>query len=101
FFLLKDISTIAFALTMGLAGGWPLLLLSGVSGLTKLAAMRHFRWARLSPAARQRRESTLAPATANQTSQDAPAFPAPTAYRCLLVRSSEMRLEPKRLTARS
>ena len=47
FFFLKDISTIAFALTMGVAEGWPLLLMSGVSALTKLATLWHFRWARL------------------------------------------------------
>jgi uncharacterized protein with PQ loop repeat len=80
FFFLKDASTIAFALAMGLAGGWPLLLLSSVSGLTKLAAMWHFRWARLSPVARERRESRLAPASAIQgTSEETPAFPTPTA----------------------
>ena len=47
FFFLKDISTIAFALTMGVAEGWPLLLMSSVSALTKLATLWHFRWARL------------------------------------------------------
>src|SRR6185369_7123272 len=61
FFFLKDASTIAFALAMGLASGWPILLLSSVSGITKLATMWHFRWARLSPTAQQRREA-LAPA---------------------------------------
>ena len=59
FFLLKDLSTIAFALAMGLASGWPLLLLSSVSGITKLATMWHFRCARLSPAAEQRRNALL------------------------------------------
>lgn len=47
FFLLKDISTLAFALTMGIAAGWPLLLLSAVSAITKLVTIWHFRWARL------------------------------------------------------
>ena len=55
FFLLKDISTIAFALAMGILNGWPLLLLSSVSAVTKLTAMWHFRWVRLSWLARQRR----------------------------------------------
>ena len=34
FFFLKDISTIAFALTMGVAEGWPLLLMSSVSAIS-------------------------------------------------------------------
>lgn len=53
-FFLKDVSTIAFALVMGLASGWPLLLLSNVSAVTKLATMWHFRWVRLSPLAQSR-----------------------------------------------
>ena len=56
-FLLKDASTMAFALAMGLRSGWPVLLLSSVSAITKLATMWHFRWARLSPTAQERRES--------------------------------------------
>jgi hypothetical protein len=32
----KDLSTIAFSLTMGVTAGWPVLLLSGVSALAKL-----------------------------------------------------------------
>jgi hypothetical protein len=55
FFLLKDISTVVFALAMGLRAGWPLLLLSSVSGLTKIGTLWQFRWARLSPLAAQRR----------------------------------------------
>jgi len=55
FFLLKDISTIIFALAMGLHTGWPLMLLSSVSGLTKLGTLWQFRWARMSPLAEQRR----------------------------------------------
>jgi len=51
FFLAKDLSTIAFALSMGTQSGWPLLLLSAVSGVTKLITMWHFRWVRLSPLA--------------------------------------------------
>ncbi|HEY3146821.1 MAG TPA: hypothetical protein VGJ75_10740, partial [Dongiaceae bacterium] len=51
FFFLKDVSTIAFALALGFASGWPLLLLSSVSAMTKLATMWHFRWVRLSPLA--------------------------------------------------
>jgi hypothetical protein len=59
FFFIKDASTIAFAMAMGLASGWPLLLLSSVSGITKLATMWHFRWARLSPLAQQRRKALV------------------------------------------
>jgi uncharacterized protein with PQ loop repeat len=57
FFLLKDISTLVFALTMGIAAGWPLLLLSTVSAITKLITIWHFRWVRLSPIARERRNT--------------------------------------------
>ncbi len=59
FFFWKDISTIAFALSMGTSTGWPLMLLSTVSALTKLVTLWHFRWVRLSPIASQRRETTL------------------------------------------
>lgn len=58
FFLWKDISTIAFALSMGIKAGWPLMLLASVSAATKVVTLWHFRWVRLSPSARQRREST-------------------------------------------
>ena len=56
FFLIKDISTVIFAISMGLRFGWPVLLLCTVSGITKVITLWHFRWARLSPVARQRRE---------------------------------------------
>ena len=62
FFLLKDISTIAFALTMGFSAGWPLLLLSTVSAITKIITIWHFRWVRLSPLANQRRDVSAKPA---------------------------------------
>lgn len=50
YILLMDISTIAFALSMGIAHGWPLLLLATVSGITKLVIMYLFRWVRLNEA---------------------------------------------------
>ena len=56
-FFLKDISTIAFALAMEMAAGWPLLLLSSVSAATKLITIWHFRWVRSSPLAEQRRHA--------------------------------------------
>lgn len=59
FFFWKDVSTIAFALTMGTSTGWPLILLSSVSATTKLVTLWHFRWVRLSPVASQRRDTTL------------------------------------------
>ena len=59
FFFWKDISTIAFAYTMGTTTGWPLMLLSTVSAATKLVTLWHFRWVRLSPVALQRRETTV------------------------------------------
>ncbi|RUO55934.1 hypothetical protein [Pseudidiomarina homiensis] len=55
FILLMDVSTIAFALTMGFADGWPLLVLAITSAITKLVIMYLFRWVRKSPLAKQRR----------------------------------------------
>lgn len=55
FILMMDISTIAFALSMGLKMGWPLLFLAIVSGITKLAIMYLFRWVRISDIAKNRR----------------------------------------------
>jgi len=54
FILLMDISTIAFALSMGFSQGWPLIFLATVSGITKLIIMYLFRWARISPTAKIR-----------------------------------------------
>ncbi|WP_417683115.1 hypothetical protein [Pseudidiomarina aquimaris] len=58
FILLMDVSTIAFALTMGFADGWPLLVLATTSAITKLVIMYLFRWVRTSPLAQQRRVET-------------------------------------------
>ncbi|PKH87937.1 hypothetical protein [Colwellia sp. Bg11-28] len=54
FILMMDISTIAFAMTMGLAQGWPLIVLATVSAITKLIIMYLFHWARVSPVAKNR-----------------------------------------------
>jgi hypothetical protein len=54
FILMMDISTIAFAMTMGFAQSWPLIALATVSAVTKLIVMYLFRWARLSPLAKVR-----------------------------------------------
>ena len=55
FIFMMDISTIAFAITMGVSEGWPLMLLAVVSGITKIIIMFLFRWVRLSPIALNRR----------------------------------------------
>jgi len=59
FILMMDISTIAFALSMGLNNGWPLLALALVSGATKLIIMYLFRWVKLSEVAKQRRNECV------------------------------------------
>ena len=43
----KDLSTVAFALTMPLDQGWPLMTVGFVGVATKSVLMWHFRWARL------------------------------------------------------
>ena len=55
FILMMDISTIAFAISMGISVGWPLMFLAVVSGITKIIIMLLFRWVRLSPIAENRR----------------------------------------------
>jgi len=44
YILLMDISTIAFALTMPLTKGWPLMVLAFTSAITKLVMMYLFYW---------------------------------------------------------
>lgn len=56
FILMMDISTIAFAVSMGVEKGWPLMLLAVTSGITKLIIMFLFRWVRTSAIAEKRRE---------------------------------------------
>jgi len=53
--LLKDASTVAFALTIPGGRGWPLLAVGGVGLVTKTVLVWHFRWVRLSPLAAARR----------------------------------------------
>lgn len=55
FILMMDISTIAFAISIGLHQSWPLLLLAITSATTKLILMYLFRWVRVSEQAAQRR----------------------------------------------
>lgn len=43
-FLLKDLSLIVFAGTMGWQVGWPVLLLSSVGIAVQMATLWHFRW---------------------------------------------------------
>lgn len=54
-FLMKDLSTLAFASAMGWQDGWPLWVLSSASAVTKVVTLWHFRWVRLSPEAAGRR----------------------------------------------
>ncbi len=58
FILMMDFSTIAFAITMGLSQGWPLMVLATISGITKFIIMYLFRWSRISPTAKIRRENS-------------------------------------------
>jgi len=53
--LMMDISTIAFALTMGFSQAWPLILLATVSAITKLIIMYLFHWVGSSAKAKKRR----------------------------------------------
>ncbi|REL36058.1 hypothetical protein DXX92_12425 [Thalassotalea euphylliae] len=55
FILMMDISTIAFALSMGFKQGWPLLLLAITSAVTKVIIMFLFKWVKTSPTAEKRR----------------------------------------------
>ena len=59
FIFMMDLSTIVFAFSMGIAKGWPLLMLAVTSGVTKLIIMYLFRWVETSPLAAQRRHATL------------------------------------------
>ncbi len=59
--LLKDVSTLMLGVAMGFKTGWPLLLTNGACALTKLGIIWHFRWARLSAVAQQRRGSMEVP----------------------------------------
>lgn len=54
FIFMMDISTIAFALSMGIKTGWPLMVLAITSAITKIIIMYLFKWVRVSPVAMQR-----------------------------------------------
>ena len=60
FIFVMDISTIVFALSIGIDGGWPLLVLAITSGITKLIIMYLFRWVETSPNAAKQRAKGLA-----------------------------------------
>jgi hypothetical protein len=64
FFLTMDASGILFGLAMGVASGWPLILLSAASGIPKIIIMWLFRWERVSPLASDRRSTSRDPAPA-------------------------------------
>lgn len=57
FILMMDVSTIAFAISMGLDNGWPLMVLAITSGVTKLIIIYLFSWTKLSTVASRRRET--------------------------------------------
>ncbi len=54
FIALKDVSTIAFALTMNISSSWPLIFLATTSGITKLVIMYLFHWVKVSEVAKSR-----------------------------------------------
>ncbi len=58
FILMMDISTIAFALSMGLKEGWPLMVLAITSAITKIIIMYLFKWVATSALALERRNVT-------------------------------------------
>lgn len=60
FIFMMDISTIAFALSIGLSIGWPLLVLAITSGITKVIIMFLFKWVKISPTAQKRRNIVVA-----------------------------------------
>ena len=60
FILMMDISTIGFASSMGLALGWPLIVLAITSGITKVTIIYLFKWVRTSPTAKKRRNTIAA-----------------------------------------
>lgn len=60
FILMMDISTIAFAISMGIHLGWPLLVLAITSGITKVIIMFLFKWVRTSSTAKKRRNMITA-----------------------------------------
>lgn len=56
--LVTALCTVGFGAVMGLRDGWPLMVLASVSATLKVITLWHFRWARLSPLAQTRRETT-------------------------------------------
>lgn len=56
FIFMMDISTIAFALSMGIENGWPLMVLAITSGITKIIIIYLFKWVKFSPVAIERRK---------------------------------------------
>jgi hypothetical protein len=60
---LKDLSTIAFSLTMAIKDSWPLILLACVSGITKLVIIYLFYWVKVSEVAKNRSQHRQTEAT--------------------------------------
>jgi len=57
--LLKDFSTLLFAIAMGALEHWPLMFLATVSAITKLIIMYLFYWVRTSDSAHRKRQEKL------------------------------------------
>ncbi len=64
FILAMDLSTLAFALAIGIRSAWALALVATVSALTKLSVLWLFRWVKTSPAASARRATAATAAMA-------------------------------------
>lgn len=63
FILMMDLSTLAFALAIGIGTAWPVALVSLVSLWTKLYVLWLFRWTRVSPKAQAKRLAAARPST--------------------------------------
>ena len=51
--LMKDISGMVFGIAMSLRDGWPIILLNGVSAVTKGIVLWHFRWVKINSIVKQ------------------------------------------------
>ncbi|MCW8090194.1 hypothetical protein [Alteromonas sp. ASW11-130] len=58
YILLMDFSSVAFALSLGVKNGWPLLFLATISGVTKIIVLYLCRWVRVSEKALQLRQTS-------------------------------------------
>ena len=54
-FFMKDLSSLSYGITMGSAQGWPVILFYTASLIMQSITIWHFRWAKVSPLAKDRR----------------------------------------------